>query len=47
LWRPVVSVKTTAGGQFTVSRSVTAGTYRARVSVKGFATGLSQPVTVQ
>jgi stage II sporulation protein D len=45
-WRPVVRVKTTAQGRFTVPRSVAVGTYRARVSAKGFAAGLSKPVTV-
>src|SRR2546421_12892066 len=35
-WRAVASVKTTAQGRFTLSRPVTPGTYRARVSTKGF-----------
>jgi len=45
-WRVVASVKTTAQGRFTLTRAVTAGTYRARVAAKGFAPGLSKPVTV-
>ena len=45
-WRPVARVKTTAQGRFTIPRSVVPGTYRARVSAKGFAPGLSKPVTV-
>jgi stage II sporulation protein D len=45
-WRPVARVKTTAQGRFTIPRSVAPGTYRARVSAKGFAPGLSKPVTV-
>ena len=44
-WRAVVRVKTTAQGRFTISRVVAPGTYRARVSAKGFAPGLSKPVT--
>jgi stage II sporulation protein D len=44
-WRTVVQLKTTAQGRFTVPRTVTPGTYRARVSAKGFAPGFSQPVT--
>ena len=44
-WRPVATVKTTAQGRFTIARSVTPGTYRARVSAKGFAPGVSKPVT--
>jgi hypothetical protein len=39
-------VKTTAQGRFTVSRAVTPGTYRAKVAAKGFAAGLSKPVTI-
>jgi SpoIID/LytB domain protein len=45
-WRVVANVKTTAKGRFTLSRAVASGTYRARVSAKGFAIGLSKPVTV-
>jgi stage II sporulation protein D len=45
-WRAVASVKTTAKGRFTLSRAVTPGTYRARVAAKGFAPGLSKPVTI-
>jgi stage II sporulation protein D len=45
-WHVVASVKTTAHGRFTIPRSVMPGTYRARVSAKGFAPGLSKPVTV-
>jgi stage II sporulation protein D len=45
-WRMVARVMTTAQGRFTVSRTVVPGTYRVRVSVKGFAPGLSKPVTV-
>jgi SpoIID/LytB domain protein len=45
-WRVVARVKTTARGRFTILRSVVPGTYRARVSAKGFAPGLSTPVTV-
>jgi len=45
-WRAVASVKTTAQGRFTLSRAVTPGTYRARVSTKGFAPGLSKPVSL-
>ncbi|MGN6430867.1 MAG: SpoIID/LytB domain-containing protein [Gaiellaceae bacterium] len=45
-WRVVANVKTTANGRFTLSRAVGPGTYRARVSAKGFAIGLSKPVTV-
>lgn len=45
-WRVVGSVKTTARGRFTLPRSVMPGTYRARVLAKGFAPGLSKPVTV-
>ncbi|TMM34848.1 MAG: SpoIID/LytB domain-containing protein [Actinobacteria bacterium] len=45
-WRPVARVKTTVQGRFTIPRSVVPGTYRARVSAKGFAPGLSKPVTV-
>jgi len=45
-WRVVANVKTTAAGRFTLSRAVGPGTYRARVSAKGFAIGLSKPVTV-
>jgi stage II sporulation protein D len=45
-WRLVASVKTTAQGRFTFSRAVTPGTYRARVAAKGFAPGLSKPVTI-
>ena len=44
-WRAVARVKTTAQGRFTVPRAVAPGTYRARVSAKGFAPGLSKPVT--
>jgi hypothetical protein len=44
-WRPVVQLKTTAQGRFTVSRTVVPGTYRVRVSAKGFAPGFSKPVT--
>jgi len=45
-WRAVASVKTTAQGRFTIPRAVLPGTYRARVSAKGFAPGLSKPVTI-
>ncbi len=45
-WRAVASVKTTAQGRFTLSRAVTPGTYRARVSTKGFAPGFSKPVSL-
>jgi stage II sporulation protein D len=45
-WRLVLRVKTTARGRFDVTQVVAPGTYRARVSVKGLAPGLSQPVTV-
>jgi len=45
-WRAVASVKTTAQGRFTVTRSVVSGTYRARVSAKGFAPGFSKPVAI-
>src|SRR5438477_659173 len=45
-WRIVSSVKTTAQGRFTLPRVVAPGTYRARVAAKGFAAGLSKPVTV-
>src|SRR5256886_8538242 len=45
-WRVVSSVKTTAQGRFTLPRVVAPGTYRARVAAKGFAAGLSKPVTV-
>jgi len=45
-WRSVASAKTTAQGRFTVSRAVTPGTYRAKVAAKGFAAGLSKPVTI-
>jgi stage II sporulation protein D len=45
-WRLVVREKTTDQGRFTVARAVTAGTYRARVSARGFAPGFSRPVTV-
>jgi hypothetical protein len=45
-WRVVANVKTTANGRFTISRAVGPGTYRARVSARGFAIGLSKPVTV-
>src|SRR2546430_531473 len=44
-WRAVARVKTTAQGRFTVPRAVAPGTYRARVSAKGFAPGLSKPDT--
>jgi len=45
-WRAVASVKTTAQGRFTLSRAVTPGIYRARVAAKGFAPGLSKPVSL-
>jgi SpoIID/LytB domain protein len=45
-WRVIARVKTTAQGRFTLSRAVTAGTYRARVAAQGFAPGLSKPVTL-
>ena len=45
-WRAVAGVKTTAQGRFTLTRAVAPGTYRARVAAKGFAPGLSKPVTV-
>jgi stage II sporulation protein D len=45
-WRVVASVKTTAQGRFTLTRVVAPGTYRARVAAKGFAPGLSKPVTL-
>ena len=45
-WRPVVRLKTTGKGSFTVARTVAPGTYRARVSAKGFAPGFSLPLTV-
>jgi stage II sporulation protein D len=45
-WRVVASVKTTAQGRFTLTRVVVPGTYRARVAAKGFAAGLSKPVTL-
>ena len=44
-WRPVARAVTTAAGRFTLSQPVEPGTYRARVSAKGFAPGFSQPVT--
>jgi stage II sporulation protein D len=44
-WRAVATMKTNAQGRFTIARSVTPGTYRARVSAKGFAPGVSKPVT--
>jgi stage II sporulation protein D len=43
-WRPVVQLQTTAQGRFTVARTVAPGTYRVRVSAKGFAPGFSKPV---
>jgi hypothetical protein len=45
-WRTIARVRTTANGRFTLSRSLVSGTYRARVAAKGFAPGLSKPVTV-
>jgi stage II sporulation protein D len=45
-WRTIASMKTTSQGRFALSRAVTPGTYRARVSSKGFAPGLSKPVTL-
>src|ERR671936_332178 len=45
-WRPVVQLKTTPQGRFTVGRTVPPGTYRVRVAAKGFAPGFSKPVTV-
>jgi hypothetical protein len=45
-WRSVAGAKTTAQGRFTVTRAVLPGTYRVRVLAKGFAPGLSKPVTV-
>jgi hypothetical protein len=45
-WRVVAGVKTTAQGRFTLTRAVSPGTYRARVAAKGFAPGLSKPVTL-
>ena len=45
-WRVVASVKTTGQGRFTIPRTVLPGTYRARVSAKGFAPGLSKPINV-
>ena len=45
-WRAIARVKTTANGRFTLSRTVTPGTYRARVSTKGFAPGVSKPVSL-
>jgi stage II sporulation protein D len=42
--RAVVQLKTTAQGRFTVARTVAPGTYRVRVSAKGFAPGFSKPV---
>ncbi len=45
-WRAVAGAKTTAQGRFTVTHAVLPGTYRVRVLAKGFAPGLSKPVTV-
>jgi SpoIID/LytB domain protein len=45
-WRFMARVKTTANGRFTLSRAVGPGTYRALVSAKGMAPGMSKPVTV-
>jgi stage II sporulation protein D len=45
-WRPVVQLTTTAQGRFTVARTVTPGTYRVRVSAKGFAPGFSKPIVL-
>jgi stage II sporulation protein D len=45
-WRTVARALTTANGRFTVSRAIVSGTYRARVTARGFAPGLSLPVTV-
>ncbi|HKA26176.1 MAG TPA: SpoIID/LytB domain-containing protein [Gaiellaceae bacterium] len=45
-WRVIARAKTTAQGRFTLTRAMTPGTYRARVASKGFAPGLSKPVTL-
>jgi stage II sporulation protein D len=45
-WRVMARVSTTANGRFTLSRPVAPGTYRARVSARGMAPGMSKPVTV-
>ena len=45
-WRVMARVKTTANGRFTLSRAVGPGTYRALVSARGMAQGMSKPVTV-
>jgi hypothetical protein len=45
-WRAIARVKTTAQGRFTLTRAVTPGTYRARVATRGYAPGLSKPLTL-
>ena len=45
-WRAMARVKTTAQGRFTLTRVLTPGTYRARVSTRGMAPGVSKPVTL-
>jgi SpoIID/LytB domain protein len=44
-WRVVARTKTSELGKFVVSQVIGPGTYRARVSVRGFAPGFSQPVS--
>jgi stage II sporulation protein D len=44
-WRPLARATTNATGRFTVSQPVSQGTFRARVTARGFAPGFSQPVT--
>jgi hypothetical protein len=46
VWRVVTRLKTTAHGRFTIPRAVVPGIYRARVTARGFAPGISKPVTV-
>jgi stage II sporulation protein D len=47
-WRTIAAARTNAAGRFTVARSVTPGTYRARVAAgAGFVTGLSKLLVVQ
>jgi stage II sporulation protein D len=43
-WRSVARLKTNSGGHFTLARGLDPGTYRARVSARGFAPGFSKPV---
>jgi hypothetical protein len=45
-WRVLARAKTTANGRFTLTRAVTPGTYRARVTASGFAPGISKPVSL-